>query len=73
MAVLFVAARMVRGLRSDGSRPGAEVDLPFGGAGRSTPGGQMSTHAQGRRRSPIAPGSRSWEGPRQGGEILGLS
>jgi hypothetical protein len=29
-----------------------------------------SARAQGRRRSPAAPGSRSREGPRRGGEIL---
>jgi hypothetical protein len=29
--------------------------------------------AQGRRKSLAAPGSRSWEGPRRGGEILGYA
>jgi hypothetical protein len=32
---------------------------------------KRSAHAQGQRTSPTAPGSRSREGPRQGGEILG--
>jgi hypothetical protein len=31
-----------------------------------------SAFVQGRRRSPTAPGSRSREGPRRGGEILGV-
>jgi hypothetical protein len=32
----------------------------------------QSTRAQGRRSSPAAPGSRSWEGPHREGEILGV-
>jgi hypothetical protein len=48
---------------ADGPRPGTGAGVPCLTAGRST-------RAQGRRRSPAAPVSRSREGPRRGGEIL---
>jgi hypothetical protein len=57
---------------ADGPRPGGGQSatwyrdcVPCLTAGRSA-------RAQGRRRSPAAPGSRSREGPRRGGEILGV-
>jgi hypothetical protein len=48
----------------DGPRPGAQLGLLCLTAGRSA-------RTQRRRKSPAAPGSRSREGPRRGGEILG--
>jgi hypothetical protein len=57
---------------ADGPRPGARRSatwyrglVPCLTVGRSA-------RAQGRRRSPATPGSRSREGPRRGGEILGV-
>jgi hypothetical protein len=58
-------ARTVRDQGSDGLRPGTGAWVPCLTARRSA-------RAQGRRRSPAAPGSRSQEGPRRGGEILGV-
>jgi hypothetical protein len=65
MAVPSVEARTVRDQGSDSPRPGTRADVPCLTVGRSA-------CAQGRRRSPVAPGSRSQEGPRRGGEILGV-
>jgi hypothetical protein len=36
------------------------------------PGARRSERTKGRWSSPAALGSRSWEGPRRGGEILGI-
>jgi hypothetical protein len=65
VAVPSAEARTVRDQGLDGPRPGTGAGVPCLMAGRSAP-------AQGRRRSPAAPGSHSWEGPRRGGEILGV-
>jgi hypothetical protein len=65
VAVPSTEARTVRGQRPDGPRPGTGAGVPCLTAGRSA-------CAQGRRRSPAAPGSRSREGPRRGGENLGV-
>jgi hypothetical protein len=62
--VLSAQGRTVRGLGLDGPRPGARLGLLCLGAGRSA-------RTQRRRESPAAPRSRSREGPRRGGEILG--
>jgi hypothetical protein len=63
VAVPSAEARTVRGQWPDGPRPGTGAGIPCLTAGRSA-------RAQGRRRSSAAPGSRSREGPRRGGEIL---
>jgi hypothetical protein len=54
--------------------PSAEADGPRPGTGGGVPCLTVvrSARAQGWRRSPAAPGSRSREGPRRGGEILGV-
>jgi hypothetical protein len=62
--VLYAQGRTVRGLGPDGPRPGARLGLLYLTAGRSA-------RTQRRRESSAAPGSRSREGPRRGGEILG--
>jgi hypothetical protein len=64
-AVLAAQARAVRGQGPDGPRPGAGLRVSCLTAGRSA-------RAQGRRKSPATPGSRSWEVPRRGEEILGV-
>jgi hypothetical protein len=66
------AGRTVRGLGPDGPRPGARLGLLCLTAGRSTPWGPDGPRVRrggGSRRR--RPGSRSREGPRRGGEILG--
>jgi hypothetical protein len=65
VAVLAAQARTVRGQGPDGSGLGAGRRVSCLTAGRSA-------RAQGRRKSPAAPGSHSREGPRRGGEILGV-
>jgi hypothetical protein len=65
VAVLSGQARTARGQGPDGPRPGAGARVPCLTAGRSA-------RAQGDRGSPAAPESRSREGPRRGGEILGV-
>jgi hypothetical protein len=65
MAVPSAEARTVRGQGPDSPRPGSGASVPCLTAGRSA-------RAQGRRRSPVVPGSCSREGPRRGGEILGV-
>ena len=64
LAVLSAEARMVRGTGPDGPRAGAGATPPLCTSGQSA-------RTQGRRSSPAAPKSRSREGPRRGGEILG--
>jgi hypothetical protein len=65
VAVLSVESRIVRDLaQGSGSLPD-RADGPRLVAGRSA-------RTQGRWSSPAAPGSRSWEGPCRGGEVLGL-
>ena len=64
-SVLSAQARMVRDQGSDGPRLGAGLGFPAWQARRSA-------RAQGQRSSPMAPESRSREGPRRGGEILGV-
>jgi hypothetical protein len=66
---VMLAARTVRGQGSDGPRSG--VGLRVSGRQGFLPAGR-SAHAQGRRKSPAAPKSRSREGPCRGGEILGV-
>jgi hypothetical protein len=63
--VLSAQARTVRGQGPDGPRPGTGARVPCLTAGRSA-------RTQRRRKSPAAPGSRSREGPRRGGKILGV-
>jgi hypothetical protein len=65
---------------ADGPWPGVERSTTKDRAKGFLPDGRTvraykarrSAHAQGRRRSPAAPGSRSREGPRRVGEILGV-
>jgi hypothetical protein len=65
--------------RADCPRPGAGRSAAWCAAGASLPDGRTvrtlgagrSARTQRRRKSPAAPGSRSREGPRRGGEILG--
>jgi hypothetical protein len=65
VAVLSVQAQTVRDLAQGlGSLP----DVPDG----PRPGVRRSARAQGRRSSSAVPASRSREGPRRGGEILGV-
>jgi hypothetical protein len=64
---------------ADGPRPGAGQSATWYRGWRSLPNGQTVRALwpdgprvrRGRRRSPVAPGSRSREGPRRGGEIPG--
>jgi hypothetical protein len=63
VAVPSAEARTVRGQGPDSPRSGTGAGVPCLTAERSA-------RAQGRRRSPAAPGSRSREGSRRGGEIL---
>jgi hypothetical protein len=64
---------------ADCPRPGAGRSAAWCAARASLPDGRTvralgvgrSARTQRRRKSPAAPGSRSWEGPRRGGEILG--
>jgi hypothetical protein len=62
--VLYAQGRTVRGQGPDDPRPDAGLGFP---AWR--PDGPRVRRE--RRRSPVTPGSRSREGPRRGGEILG--
>jgi hypothetical protein len=79
-AVLSGQARTVRGLGPDSPRPGAGARFSCLTAGRSAPWGRTVRAlgpdgprvCRGGGRSPAAPGSRSREGPRRGGEILGV-
>jgi hypothetical protein len=61
----------VCGQGPDGPRPGTRLGfLPDGRTVRALgPGGPRVRRGGGR--SPVVPGSRSREGPRRGGEILG--
>jgi hypothetical protein len=78
--VLSAQARTVRDQGPDGPRPGAGAKVPCLTAGRSAPTGRTVRAyrpdgprvRRGWRRSPAAPGSRSREGLRRGGEILGV-
>jgi hypothetical protein len=72
VAVPSGQARTVRGLGPDGPRPGAGARFLCLTAGRSAPWGPDGPRVRrggGSRRR--RPGSRSREGPRRGGEILG--
>jgi hypothetical protein len=65
VVVLSVQVRTVRDLaQGSGSLPDV-LESP-------RPGIRRSTRAQGWRSSPAAHGSHSREGPRRGGEILGV-
>jgi hypothetical protein len=67
-----VEAQTVHGQGPNGPRPGAEAgSLPDGADGLCLMAGR-SARAQGRQSSPVASLSRSREGPRRGGEVLGL-
>jgi hypothetical protein len=71
--VLSSQAQTVRGTGPDGPRPGAgaRVSMPDGRTVRALgPDGPRVRRGGGR--SPAAPGSHSREGPRRGGEILGV-
>jgi hypothetical protein len=57
---------------ADGLRPGVEAGSLLDGPDGPRLEAGWSERAQGRRSSPAAPGSHSWEGPRRGGEVLGL-
>jgi hypothetical protein len=70
VAVLSAQARTVRGQGPDGTRQGSG-SLPDGLDGPRLKVGR-SARAQGRRSSPVMSESRSREGPRRGGEILGF-
>jgi hypothetical protein len=64
--------RTVRAQGPDSPRPGARLGLlPDGRTVRALGPDGPRVH-RGGGRSPAAPRSRSWEGPRQGGEILGV-
>jgi hypothetical protein len=63
--MLSAQVQTVGGQGSDGPRSGAGLKVSTLTVGRSA-------RAQGRRKSPATPGSRSYEGPRRGGEILGV-
>jgi hypothetical protein len=70
--VLSAQERTVHGQGSDDPRPGVGLGfLPDVSDGLRVMAG-WSAHAQGRQRSPTAPGSHSQEGPHRGGEILGV-
>jgi hypothetical protein len=72
VAVLSGQARTVCGLGPDGPRPGAGAKVLCLTAGRFTPwrpDGPRVRRGDGSHRR--RPGSRSQEGPRRGGEILG--
>src|SRR5688572_14662758 len=56
----------------DGPRPGARLGLLPDGRTVRTLGPDGPRVRRGGGRSPAAPGSRSREGPRRGGEILGV-
>jgi hypothetical protein len=70
VAVLSAQGRAVRGQGPDGPRPSARLGFPALRPGGPRSGAEQSARAQGWRKSPAAPGSRSREGPRRGGEIL---
>jgi hypothetical protein len=72
VAVPSGQGRTVRAQGPDGPRPGAGASILCLTAGRSTPWGPNGPRVRrggGNRRR--QPGSRSREGPRRGGEILG--
>jgi hypothetical protein len=70
--MLSAQGRTVRAQGPDGPWPGARLGfLPDGRTVRAL--GPDGPHVRrGGGRSPAAPGSRSREGPRRGGEILGV-
>jgi hypothetical protein len=72
VAVLSAQEWTVRAQGPDGPRPSARLGLlPDGRTVRAL--GPDGPHVRrGGGRSPTAPGSRSREGPRRGGEILGV-
>jgi hypothetical protein len=57
---------------ADGPRSGAERSMTWGRARVFCLTTGRSTRTQRRQSSPAMPGSRSWEGPCRGGEILGV-
>jgi hypothetical protein len=70
-AVLSAQGQTVRGQGPDGPQPGARLGfLPDGRMVRALGPDGPRVH-RGGGGSPAAPGSRSREGPRRGGEILG--
>jgi hypothetical protein len=69
--VLSAQGRTVRGAGPDGPRPGARLGLLPDGRTVRALGPDGPRVRRGGGGSPAAPGSRSREGPRRGGEILG--
>jgi hypothetical protein len=72
VAVLSAQERTVRAQGPDGPRPGARLGLLPDGRMVRALGPDGPRVRRGGGRSPAAPGSRSREGPRRGGEILGV-
>jgi hypothetical protein len=72
VVVISAQGQTVRGQGSDGPRPDAGLGFPACRPDGPRPGAGRSARVQGRQRSPAALGSRSREGPRRGGEILGV-
>jgi hypothetical protein len=70
--MLSAQGRTVRAQGPDGPRPGARLGLLPDGRTVHALGPDGPRVRRGGRRSPAAPGSRSREGPRRGGEILGV-
>jgi hypothetical protein len=71
-AVLSAQGRTVRAQGPDGPRPGARLGLLPDGRTVRALGPDGPCVYRGGGRSLVAPGSRSREGPRRGGEILGV-
>ena len=72
VAVPSAQGRTVRAQGPDGPRPGARLGLLPDGRTVRALGPDGPRVRRGGGRSPAAPGSRSREGPRRGGEILGV-
>jgi hypothetical protein len=70
--VLYAQRQTVRAQGPDGPRPGARLELLPDGRTVRALGPDSPRVRRGGGRSPPAPGSRSREGPRRGGEILGV-
>jgi hypothetical protein len=70
--VLSAQGRTVRAQGTDGPQPGARLGLLPDGRTVYALGPDGPRVYKGGGRSPMAPGSRSREGPRRGGEILGV-
>jgi hypothetical protein len=70
--MLSAQGRTVRAQGPDGPRPGARLGLLPDGRTVRAQGPDGPRVRRGGGRSPTTPGSRSREGPRRGGEILGV-